>query len=64
MFSLSDWEAVAGVRREACAGGLLVYVDGVAPPVRRLLWGLSDFCVSSVSGPVVWLVPKGEQWGA
>lgn len=36
----------------------LIYDLHHSYPLYADLWCLSDYCVSSVSGPVVWLVPK------
>lgn len=36
----------------------------LADEIRHDLWHLSDYCVSSVSGPVVWLVPREKDGAA
>jgi hypothetical protein len=57
--TLQDWSKMTGVlptHPTTEKGAVSVIVDN--PPSE--LWHLSDYVVSSVSGPVVWLLKRGE----
>lgn len=58
---LNDWENLTGIlptHPTTEKGAVSVVVaDGHH---KRMLWNLSDYKVSTVSGPVVWLVPTNS----
>lgn len=60
--TLSHWITAAGIiahttylSEERYAIG--VYANEHTPNYKQL-WNLRDFIVSSISGPIVWLVPR------
>ena len=57
--TLAEWCDTAETRPEKCAGGTLVYANERTKGFIDL-WRLSDFAVSSRSGPVIWLVPASR----
>lgn len=55
--TLAEWSTKSGIQVERSGtGGTYVYVSD-SVPMRRDLWSLSDYRVSSVAGLVIWLVP-------
>ena len=54
--TLAEWCDTAETRPEKFAGGTLVCASERTKGFTRL-WSLSDYAVSTRSGPVIWLVP-------
>ena len=58
--TLREWSEANGIlatHPTTERGAVSVVVD-INHPQRSDLWVLSDYHVSTVSGPVIWLVPK------
>lgn len=58
--TLADWTALSGIKPTHPTtekGAVSVCSNSMGNPYHAELWRLSDYKVSSVSGPVVWLVP-------
>jgi len=58
--SLHEWAETSGVLPTyptTETGAVSVVLDH-SHPDRAALWRLSDYAVSTVSGPVIWLVPR------
>ena len=58
--SLHDWALLTQIKPTSPTtekGVVSVMID-VCHPLRSGLWCLDDYCVSSASGSVVWLIPK------
>ncbi len=57
--TLQEWSEDSGYDIGQAAGGTYVTLDSDCDSgVRASLFHLSDYAVSTVSGPVVWLVPR------
>jgi len=59
--TLREWEDQSPVRGQQHWRGAYVIPDALPPSIRKALWYLDDFIVTSVSGGAIWLVPKGEK---
>ena len=57
---LSQWAEAAGVKPTARTTwvGATSVLSLPGYPLHAELWRLSDYVVSTVSGPVVWLIPR------
>jgi len=63
--TLAEWSESTGILPTTPtteSGAVSVVIDHEHQN-RAQLWHLTDYAVSSVSGVVVWLVPKGEPSG-
>ena len=62
MTTLAQWAADARVfpTHPTTEHGAVSVVIHHTHPLRRELWRLADYCVSTVSGPVVWLTPRRQ----
>jgi hypothetical protein len=58
--TLERWSQFSGISPKTHPSGA-TYVVVVCPCSRHLLYRLTDDKVSTVSGPVVWLVPVKQE---
>jgi hypothetical protein len=58
--TLADWKACYEIlpTHPTTERGAVSVLCRVGSHARRDLYGLDDYAVSSVSGPVVWLLPR------
>jgi hypothetical protein len=61
--SLSEWSKLTGIlpTHPTTEHGAVSLLCSVGEPHRAKLWQLTNYKVSTVSGPVVWLVPYPRQ---
>lgn len=64
--TLKEWSDQAGVEVEhpefvADSPTFLYLANKDKTPNYKELWSLSDYDVSAVTGPVVWLLPKPKE---
>lgn len=57
---LTEWQSTSGIlaTHPTTERGAVSLVLDHSHPMRSELWHLHDYVVSTVSGPVVWLVPR------
>lgn len=58
--TLEQWTRFSGISPKVHPNGG-TYVHVVCPHSKWLLYRLTDYKVSTVSGPVVWLVPVKQE---
>jgi hypothetical protein len=58
--TLAEWSAATGIlpTHPTTERGAVSLCCSPNDADRVQLWNLTDFAVSTVSGPVIWLVPK------